>query len=56
MGDDTRKIVSGGYRVRLGDKTGTVRRVMSDGRSRVEWDDETSTVEDSGRLIVMPEK
>ena len=45
--------ISDGDRVLMGGKLGTVRKVMSDGRSRVEWSDGTSTVEDSAKLMKM---
>lgn len=52
MGRDLGKVVSDIYRVGLGDKTGAVRRFMSDGRSIVDWDDGTSNVMWSGHLAM----
>lgn len=53
MNRELGQVISDGIRVRLGNKTGTVRRVMSDRRSIVDWDDKTTTAVYSGRLTVV---
>ncbi len=49
------QVVSDGYRVkhRRSDKAGTIQRVMSDGRSRVRWDDGAESVERPNDLTVV---
>jgi hypothetical protein len=54
IGKDLGQVVSDRFRVKLDRKTGTVRRVMSDKRSIVDWDDKTASVVYSGRLTVLP--
>lgn len=56
MDKDPGQVISDGVRVKLGTKSGTVRRVMSDKRSSIDWDDKTSSVVYSARLAVLPKR